>query len=111
MCSINESITLSESLNSQLSWCKCCRTFSLIHNSCCASFMQLELQQFKQTLDNLGTQDYRFLIMNQWYVVVKNPDTCVGFCLTKNETDSLLAMIDEALVLYEAFHIIYDAQF
>lgn len=107
MCEIKNHILLSESSNSQITWCKCCRSFSVIYNSCGASFMEQELIQFNQVLKNLRIEDFSYEIKGNLHAIIKNPCSYVGFCLTKNEVGDLISLIDESLTVYEAFQVIY----
>lgn len=108
MCNINQSITLCESRNSQLSWCKRCKAYSLIHNSCCASFQKDELLYFRSILEGLSEEDYHLERNGNEYVIIRNKNTAVGMCLTPEETQEIIHMINKAETLAEAFEIVYS---
>lgn len=108
MCMIDEYIVLSESDNLQITYCKKCKSFSLAYKSCCSSFSASELDQFGQIIASLGRIDFRYQIMGKTMAIIKNPYVSIGFCLTIEEAEELDVAIRESLVLYEAFHIIYQ---
>lgn len=108
MCSIEQSIVLSEAKNAQFTWCKCCKVYSLVFNNCCSSFTQDELKEFQSALSQLTDLDFRFQMLNQWFVILKTKNTRVGMCLTQEDTQILSEMIVKALTLQEAFDIVYN---
>lgn len=107
MCSTDPNITLSQSEDCQITYCKGCRTFSLTYKTCCASFTIVELDQFRQILGYLKKGDFQYDLMGEKRAIVKNQYASIGFCLTIEEVSILKLRINEAFTLFEAFHILY----
>lgn len=107
MCHSNEHITLSESKNCQISWCKGCKSYSVLYKSCCLSFIQDEIAQFRDMLANLQESDFNYEFLGHQHAIVKNKYTYMGICLAKNDVDNLLGTVNRAISLNEAFQIIY----
>ncbi len=108
MCSIDQYIELSANKDSQIAYCKCCKTFSLSYKSACASFTLIELDQFRKVLEGLEQTDFHYQMHEEHKAIVKNPYACIGFCLAEEEVALLIGQVKEALTLYEAFQIIYE---
>lgn len=108
MCQKGQFINLHESARCQITFCKGCKNFSLAFNSCCASFTLKEMNQFTHVLENLREEDFHYEFMEQEMAIVKNPMAWIGFCLTREDVVELLAAVRESMVLYDAFHIIYQ---
>ena len=107
MCQFGQSIDLFEGEKCQITFCKGCKTFSLVYSNCCASFTLVEMQQFKHVLKHLKEEDFHYDFTGQQMTIVKNPLAWIGFCLTRQDVHHLLGAVQESLVLYDAFHIIY----
>lgn len=107
MCESDSYITLTETENCQITYCKECRAFSIAYSNCCASFTPGELNGYKQVLESLHDRDYHYNLLGRNMAIVKNPHVCVGFCLDKNNVKELLGAIREAETLFEVFKIIY----
>jgi len=107
MCETNQYITLSESQQCQITYCKCCKAFSVTFNSCCASFSWVELIEFRTILESLIPEDFQYQLMGKSMAIVKNPFICIGFCLTEADVEELVGALKESEVLFDAFHVIY----
>ncbi len=107
MCTLDKTISLSESKNAQITWCKCCRYFSLAYNSCCSTFTEEQLEEFKSVLYNLEDYDFKFYFIGDWHVILRTSPHSTGFCLKMDDVDQLTTMITKAQNMYEAFSIIY----
>jgi hypothetical protein len=108
MCQRSEFITLTETEEAQITWCKSCKTFSLSYKCCCASFTEKELVQFCDLLEGLEDADFHYEFSGLPHTIIKNPCSLVGFCLSKNDTKELVKLSSEALTLFAAFRIIYN---
>jgi len=108
MCEVTQYIKLVEANDCQITFCKACKTFSLAYKACCASFTPEEFDQFQNLLANLNDWDFHYDFIGQKMTIVKNPLSCVGFCLTRSDAAILKRAIRESLILYDAFHIIYQ---
>ncbi len=108
MCINNNQLSLIEQDQCQITYCKGCKTFSLVFNSCCASFTKKELKQFRETLEGLRDSDYQFNYMDNQNAIVVKPNLYIGFCLSREETQLLHQSIMEAETLFEAFGVIYN---
>ncbi|WP_394342257.1 DUF6686 family protein [Reichenbachiella versicolor] len=108
MCVINENIILSESKDIQISWCKKCQSYTLIHKSSFATFNSEELKHFKSTLEELKHTDYKFSKNGNRHVLIRNAKTAIGIFITEVEKQELLNGIRKALTLSELFEIIYS---
>ncbi|MEM9389020.1 MAG: DUF6686 family protein [Bacteroidota bacterium] len=108
MCTNAEHIILTEHEHGQVSWCKACRSYSIIFNSCCLSFTHYEMVEFKNMLGHLGTPDFTYEFNGKLHAIVQNPTVCMGLCLTHCQVKSLKSMIHEALTVNEVFSIIYN---
>lgn len=106
MCHNNQYLTLSESDRCQITYCKSCRTFSVVYKSCCASFTGPELEQFTDIIKSLTEEDFIYDFMGYQMAIVKNPYAYIGFCLTPDDVDYLIHAIQEAYVLFDAIQII-----
>ena len=107
MCCSNQYILLSESSECQVSYCKRCKSFSMMFKTACASFTAVELEQFSIILEGLSHQDFHYDVMGTAKAIVKNPYVCMGFCLSQQEANVMLTAVNESLTLYEAFNVIY----
>lgn len=107
MCSKEQYITLNETEEFQITYCRACHSFSVIYKSCCASFTLSEIGQFSQVLDSLTERDFCYAMMTDTFTIIKSPYSSTGFCLSRDDARSLYRAIKESLVLFEAFHIIY----
>lgn len=107
MCNYSEHIILSQTEHTQISWCKGCKSYSLIYHNCALSFSPRELKQFRSMLRGLTEQDYHYDFMGKQMVLIKNQYGFMGVCFTEEEVDSLLGLISEALTMNEVFGIIY----
>ena len=107
MCQNSSFVTLTESEDSQITWCKGCKTFSLSYKCCCASFTEKELIQFNELLKGLESLDYSYQFMGKPHTIIKNPCAYIGFCLSEKDTKKLESVTSEALTMFEAFRIIY----
>lgn len=107
MCHIDQHIGLSETENGQISYCKGCRSFSLVYKSCCASFTKKEMSDFVQLLDGLRSEDFQYYVLGVPKAVVKNQFAYIGFCLDVDEVKDLRDSINQALSLFEGFNVIY----
>ena len=108
MCDINQYLMLVESENCQISYCRCCKTFSLAYQSCCASFTGPELAQFFDVLAGLKDSDFHYELMGKEMAIVKNPMIHLGFCFTQKDVEILKEAITETRTLFEAFKIVYN---
>ena len=108
MCESSEFITLSETENCQITYCKCCKAFSVAYKSCCTSLLPEELQRFKYELEILDVQDFHYELLGTKMAILRNPHTYMGFCLTREDVNHLLSCISEAETMYDAFQIIYN---
>lgn len=108
MCSNSQYILLSVKENAQISWCKGCKTYSLVFGTCCLSFTKEELGQFQQVVGNLNESDFncRFLGKNQ--ALIKNSYAYMGICLAKNDVPMILELIHESTAVNEVLQIIYN---
>ena len=107
MCCVDQFIDLTSSNECQITYCKVCKTFSLSYKSCCASFTEVELKQFRQILEGLRAGDFSYELAGSKKAIIKNLYACIGFCLAEEEVSLMVLQIKEALTLFEAFHIIY----
>ncbi len=107
MCQTSQFLTLSESVDSQITWCKGCKTFSLAYKCCCASFTEKELIQFNELLRGLQEADYNYQFNNTPHTIIKNPSAHIGFNLTQSDTKALVNLSNEALAIFQAFKVIY----
>jgi len=108
MCHTDQFITLSESDCATISWCKGCKTFSLIYNTCCASFTEPELTQFRDLLDNLQPENYHLHALGKDRTIIRCPNAWVGFCLAKDDVSAMIELISEACTVFDAFRVIYS---
>lgn len=108
MCDRSQHIILTETINAEISWCKECKTYSLIYNSCCIACSKNDLLQLKEVLHNLTDADFYHDISGEKQVMLKNHFACMGICLTMKGAASLKRMIGEALTVNEVFQIIYN---
>ncbi|MEM9337104.1 MAG: DUF6686 family protein [Bacteroidota bacterium] len=108
MCNTCNLINLSESRNSQISWCKHCKKYTLLYNNCCMAFNSREFKEFKSLLMNLKDVDYQYSFLGKPHVLIKNNRAEIGISLTRKDTAILVEMITEALSINEVFGIIYD---
>lgn len=92
----------------QITYCKGCRTFTLVYKSSCANFTFDELEGFKHVLEDLGAEDYFFTFCDRQMAIVKSPRESVGFCLAPEDVVYLLDSLKESLTLFDAFQIIYS---
>lgn len=107
MCLIEQQITLCESEEGRVSWCKCCKMYSLAYRSSCVVFDKKEYGQFLLLLQSLQLQDFRYHLSGEDQVLIKNPAAKIGFCLTRPEVSELIQMMEAAFSISEAFQIIY----
>ncbi|MEL7002034.1 MAG: DUF6686 family protein [Bacteroidota bacterium] len=108
MCCTDESVTLSETNDSLISYCKTCKAFSLSFKSTCASFTLQELNEFYEILDHLIDMDFYYEMGDKHYAIIKNPYVSLGFCLTREDVNDLKSVMNEAKAMYEVFHIVYQ---
>jgi hypothetical protein len=108
MCFESDHITLSAKNRCQISYCRSCKSFSLIFRSSSASFLFDEMRQFKWLLVNLTDRDFQYNFFNEPHAILRTQNSFIGFCLTKPETREIIEAVSEAETLYEAFHIIYN---
>jgi len=108
MCQGSNHIVLTETSNAQISWCKGCKNYSIIFNSCCFGFNHEELLGFKQVLHRLTDDDYHYSFMDTKYAIIKRDRSSLGVTLSKNDTEAFISLIDEALAMKEVFGIIYQ---
>ena len=109
MCQTSQFITLTETKNSQITWCKGCNTFSISYKCCCASFTEKELKHFNQLLRGLRPVDHNYEFMGRPHAIIKNARTQVGFCLTQKDSTKLGELTSEALEIFQAFKVIYQS--
>ena len=107
MCTYSQHIILAQTDFAQISWCKGCKSYSLIYNNCALSFTPGELQQFQEMLGQLREHDYNYQFMGQSRVLIHNQCAHMGICFTSVEVSEIRDLIAEALTLFEAFSIIY----
>jgi hypothetical protein len=107
MCIYSQHIILTEIENAQISWCKGCRSYSLIFNSCAMSFTKSELEQFKEVLASLTEADFHYDFLGERQVLLKNQFGYMGICLTQRQVYDLEQLVAEALEMNEVFQIIY----
>lgn len=107
MCTYSQHIILTKTEKAQISWCKGCRSYSLIYNSCALSFTKTELKQFKEVLTRLTEADFHYDFLGQRQVLLKNQFANMGICLTQRQVYELEKTMAEALEMNEIFRIIY----
>ncbi|MEM8894157.1 MAG: DUF6686 family protein [Bacteroidota bacterium] len=100
---------LTERENAQMSWCKVCKTYSLVYYTCAISFTQKEIEQFADLLDNLRAHDFSYDFYGKRQAIIKNHQTYIGICLTEERVHELKEIIQEALAVDEIFKIIYES--
>ena len=103
MCQTPNYISLSETENAQINWCKGCQHYSVIFNNCCFSFADQELATFQQVLRQLKTVDYHYAFKNDHYAIIKRNRSNMGITLNKDQTRDFIALIEEALAMKEIF--------
>lgn len=108
MCLQSNHIVLTESANGQVSWCKGCKNYSVIYNSCCFAFTDKELLKFKAVLEHLSPDDYHYHFLDDTFVIIKHERTNMGITLRKNETKQLIALLEESLTIKEVFSVLYQ---
>ncbi|MEM6830385.1 MAG: DUF6686 family protein [Bacteroidota bacterium] len=108
MCQKSQYLTLTETENCQINYCKLCKTFSIAYKTCCASFTAAELSQFVNVLENLTEKDFIYDFMGNKTTIVKNSMAFIGFCLTQDDVAYLIQSIRESETLFDAFQIIYN---
>lgn len=108
MCDFEPYVTLHQSKDTEIIFCKCCKSFSMIHRSTCASFNAAELRHFKEILESLRAPAFHYKVQDEAKAVVMKPKVNVGFCLSEPEVVGLIDGINESLTLFEAFEIIYQ---
>ncbi len=108
MCKVNEHLTLSQSDESQITWCKRCKKYTLVFYCCCLAFDKSSLAQFRNLLSNLEEKDYNYTFLGKPHAIIKNHYAEMGISLTPEHVETLLDHIDQALSLNELFKIIYD---
>lgn len=108
MCYNNEHLSLIESTNAQISWCKGCKSFSVIYKSSCLTFIKEELKQFHEVLRKLRASDFHYNFFGEPQIIIKNEQARMGMCLNENEFSELKDMVGEALTMKEVFEIIYN---
>jgi len=79
----------------------------VLYKSCCLSFIQDEISQFRDMLVNLEELDFNYDFLGQKHAIVKNKYTYMGICLAKGDVDNLLDTVNKAISINEAFRIIY----
>ena len=107
MCHTNQSMTLTESDDLQITWCRGCNNFSLCYKCCCASFTEKELRQFINILQDIDITRYDFDFNGKPHVIIHRPCSYIGFCLNQVDIEVLIQEISESLNLYEAYKVIY----
>ena len=107
MCYATDHIILTESDNAQISWCKGCKSYSLVYNSCCLSFTETEIIQFKELLLGLNQSDFHYSFFGQPHALLKYDFVRFGVALKQSDIKSLINLIREALTVNEIFGIIY----
>lgn len=108
MCNTNEHIVLTESEDSQISWCKGCKNYSLIFRSFCMAFSDRELLDFKRMLCSLNPEDYHYDVLGSFHAIIKYDYSSIGISLSKSDTKRLVGLIEEAMAMKEVFGIIYN---
>ncbi|MEM9859608.1 MAG: DUF6686 family protein [Bacteroidota bacterium] len=108
MCSTCEPIVLTEYGNGQISWCKRCKGYSLVFNSCCLSLTHYELVEFRDILGELADEDFTYEVNGKYHVIIQNPRYNIGLCLKPRQVETLRSMIQEAIAVNEVFSIIYN---
>jgi len=108
MCNISSYAILSETDNSQISFCKSCKNFSLIFKSNCISFSTLELEQFRAILGDLEPVNYSYSAFGKKVTILQNKKYPSGFCLSEEDVEELKESINQSLLVHEAFSIIYN---
>ena len=108
MCTTAEHIILTENEHGQVSWCKVCKSYSIIFNTCCLSFTHYEMVEFKNMLGQLDRPDFTYEFNGKSHAIIHNSTAYMGLCLTHRQTESLKSMIHEALAVNEVFSIIYN---
>ena len=66
------------------------------------------LELFLELLGNLSAKDFSYHFHGKKYTLLKYENTTVGLCLTPEEVPLLIKHIKQALMLNEAFRVIYD---
>ncbi len=108
MCNTDNHIVLTESDNTQISWCRGCKTYSMLFKCCCVSFTQQEIESFQRVLNNLHERDFTYFFLGEEHALIQNHCSNTGLCLTRNDAENLKELIHEALTVNEAFSIIYN---
>ncbi|MFT7033030.1 MAG: hypothetical protein ACJA2S_001531 [Cyclobacteriaceae bacterium] len=65
------------------------------------------MDMFRQVLEHLGDDDFRYDLLGQKMAIVRNPGVFIGFCLSREDVGYLISSINESETLFDAFHIIY----
>jgi len=107
MCENKNSITLFESGRNKISYCKSCKSYSLIFKTTCFSIPAAHYGEYHSLLKSLNPQDFHYFIENNYYTLIKNPMYPVGFCLSPTDTETLIDMMGQAKLVEEAFSILY----
>ena len=108
MCTYGDHIILSKSDHVQISWCKGCKTYSLVYKTSCLSFTQKEFNQFKIVLDSLEEADFNYNFLGEPHALIKNQYAFMGVCLKAEDVLFLKEAMYEASTMKEVFGIIYQ---
>ena len=107
MCRVDQHIILSRTENGMISWCKCCKKYTLAYRSCCIVFENRDFEQFRSLLQHLKETDYPYQLNESQQALLKTPSSNIGFCLTRTEANEVRSMVNEAFALNELFQVIY----
>ncbi|WP_375578333.1 DUF6686 family protein [Marivirga tractuosa] len=108
MCENKNSITLFESGRNKISYCKGCKSYSLIYKTTCFSIPEAHYEEYHTLLKSLSPKDFHYFIEENYYTLIKNPIYPVGFCLSPEDATSLIEMMEQARLVEEAFSILYN---
>lgn len=108
MCKNKNSKTLFESGRNKISYCKGCKSYSLIFKTTCFSIPKEHFIEYLNLLKSLSPKDFHYFIEDNYYTLIKNPMYPVGFCLSPEDVSSLIEMMEQARLVEEAFSILYN---
>ncbi|UII33581.1 hypothetical protein LVD17_07085 [Fulvivirga ulvae] len=107
MCDSKNYIVLAEEDPVRISWCKHCKTYSLVFGTSYLSLTKKGLSNFKNVLEGLKSRNFCYDHFGTNKALLRNNRSSPGVYLTKQEVSSLLEIIEQGTALKEVYHILY----
>ncbi|GAA0188152.1 hypothetical protein GCM10009122_45560 [Fulvivirga kasyanovii] len=108
MCDSKDYIVLAEEAPVRISWCKHCKTYSLVFGTSYLSLTKQGLSNFKEVLEELKGKNFCYDHFGVNKALLRNNRSSAGIYLSKKEVSSLLEVIEQGTTLKEVYHVLYQ---